>query len=554
MAPTYPKQIGRYQIISQLAEGKSGVVFLAIHQSSTGTYKTTILKQIKHHPAWSPEHLAAFLEEARLTVRLNHANTVKTYKLLTEGHASYLVMEYLEGQSLFKTLQRLPLKDLPLEEHIWILAQALSGLSYAHTFSNYDGSPLAIIHGDMNPANVFITYLGEVKLLGFGMSKLAAKYNEVNVSNVAFSYHAPKQKTDSMPDSYQDVYSVGVMLREALLRIPLPAESTLTEPPAKQIAGEYEPLQAARPDLPSELTQLCDRTLIPNHAEVITTAVAFQQALQRYLAALPKPIEPGAVAKRLQTHFSVERQAMSKLIAEHMAIPQELNWVPPSGSDRHQNQVTTKEVPIVLDPAIKRKPFAAKYIKLTPLNFSIALIVLVVSIVAVIRWDPRPLPDPTAVPAKMTPPTAPKVTSAQAKATISVLPHTPPPATETVELAIAVTPKGAQLSLDGHVVAENPFNTTVPKDQSTHTISVTAPGFIPHQQQILFSDDLNLAISLRPHHTAIARTRKSNRAPVKEPPLVRPPSPPSIEPGMHLSHSPPRRTARQLDEKDPYLP
>lgn len=553
MASTHPKHIGRYQIVSQLAEGTGTLVFLAIHRNSTGACKPAVVKQIQQDPAWPPEKIALFLDEVRLTARLNHANIVKTYQLLTEGNASYLVMEHLEGQPLSEILRRLPPKDFSLEERVWILSQVLSGLHYAHGLPNYDGTPLGIVHGEVNPVNVFVTYLGDVKLLGFGMAKFSidSKSDGIHASNTTSSYRAPEHLPDVAPDPHWDIYSVGMILREALLRIPPATDPMIMDHSQKQTIGAHESLQVIRPDLPTDLTQICDRAMAPNAADRYASAAEFQYALRRFLTERIQPVEPAALAIRLQTYFEVERQAISKLVSDQVAAPQEIIWGSQNGSDSHQDQVTTKEVPIVLEPPRSPRGLSAKFQKFSPKHLGLAVLVLTIPIVAVIRWDPREPPARVTQPTHIKTTPVPKPVPPRLQPAISALPQTPPPE-ETIHVTINVAPKGAKLSLDGRPVLANPFQATVPKDQTTHTIAATAPGFIPFSQSIEFSNDLHMEVALRPHHTAIHHGPKPRI--ISEPPQLRPQPTPVVEPGMHLTRSPSRRIARPLDEKDPYFP
>ena len=161
-----------------------------------------------------------FLEEARLTARLNHPNVVQTNDVGEDRGRYYIAMEYLEGQT-FERVRRARNAGKLFPIHMQIADAGPTcwpGLHYAHELVDYDGTPLAIVHRDVTPSNVFITYDGQVKLVDFGIAKVLDSLNhtKVGVLKGKARYMAPEQITGGAVDRRADIFSVGVMLWEML--------------------------------------------------------------------------------------------------------------------------------------------------------------------------------------------------------------------------------------------------------------------------------------------------------------------------------------------------
>src|SRR5216110_1746477 len=142
--PAQPS-LGRYRPLLELGQGGSAHVYLAVARGPSGFNKLVVLKVLKAELSHDPDLRRMFLDEARLAGRLNHPNIVQTYEVFEEEGRPVIVMEYLEGQ------------PLSLATHLQILCEALNGLQHAHELTDYDGTPLGVVHRDMTPHNVFVT-------------------------------------------------------------------------------------------------------------------------------------------------------------------------------------------------------------------------------------------------------------------------------------------------------------------------------------------------------------------------------------------------------------
>jgi serine/threonine-protein kinase len=195
-------------------------VLLALAEAGGGVRRLAVLKRTWPELATDPEFVTMFLDEARLSLRLNHANVVQTYEVLAGEGELAIAMEYLDGQPLTRVLNRLlrGRGQLSLALRLRILTSVLAGLEYAHALTDLDGTPLAVVHRDVSPQNVFITYDGQVKLVDFGVAKTLAASHTTRPGTLKgkIAYMAPEQLQRATIDRRADLFSVGVMMWEML--------------------------------------------------------------------------------------------------------------------------------------------------------------------------------------------------------------------------------------------------------------------------------------------------------------------------------------------------
>jgi eukaryotic-like serine/threonine-protein kinase len=190
-------RVGKFRLIAELGSGGMAEVFLAIDDSLGDAFKKLIVvKRVRSNLAEDAEYAALLLDEARISARLNHANVVQIIEVGVEENRPFLAMEYLEGQSLARVEKRaLASGGLPPEVVYSVMCDVLRGLKHAHELADFDGRPLGIVHRDVSPHNVFVTYDGHVKLLDFGIAKAAGRIveTELGIARGKVRYMAPEQ-------------------------------------------------------------------------------------------------------------------------------------------------------------------------------------------------------------------------------------------------------------------------------------------------------------------------------------------------------------------------
>ena len=206
----------RYQVLGRLGQGGMGEILLARQNGSAGFSREVVIKRLRPRLAAEPDAVAAFVDEARLLARLSHPNVCQVIDLVAQGGQLYLAMEYLDG---------LPLSDLwrrgqALDSRLvcGIAGQALEGLSYVHGLKSPGGQPAGVVHRDVSPENLFLTVAGAVKILDFGIAKTHDSAERTPFGRVKgkLGYMSPEQLSGLALDPRTDLYSLGVVLREAL--------------------------------------------------------------------------------------------------------------------------------------------------------------------------------------------------------------------------------------------------------------------------------------------------------------------------------------------------
>src|SRR6266436_8834656 len=163
---------GKYRLLAELGKGGTANVCLAVARGPSGFNKLVVLKFLKPELAGESEFRLMFLNEARLAARLNHPNVVQTNEVFEENGRPIIVMEYLEGASLSRVVMRARELGQPMSipMHLRIICEALGGLHYSHELRDYDGTPLGVVHRDMTPQNIFVSFSGKVSVLDFGIA------------------------------------------------------------------------------------------------------------------------------------------------------------------------------------------------------------------------------------------------------------------------------------------------------------------------------------------------------------------------------------------------
>src|SRR3984885_2001014 len=294
-------------------------LYLAVALGTSGFRKLAVVKLIRPQYAADPDLIEMFLDEARLCARLNHPNIVQTYDVGIDDGQHLMAMEYLDGVSFNAAISRLGRDGTTLTFPIRarVLMEVLEGLRYAHELKDYDGKPLQIVHRDVTPHNIFVTYDGQVKLLDFGIAKAATSsvQTATGVIKGKLTYMAPEQPSGDPVDARADLYAVGVMLWEAATgkrRWPI----GITEPAlfTRLANGELpEPPHGASRGLPAEIDAVIMRALAPEPADRYQTAVELRDALEAVVSRL-EPVSLRGLGGMLSKAFEADRGRIRDVI------------------------------------------------------------------------------------------------------------------------------------------------------------------------------------------------------------------------------------------------
>ena len=224
LPPTRPmagRQLGRYEILTQLASGGMASVYAARAQGVAGFERLVAIKMLHPHLAYEQEFISMFLDEARIAARIRHMNVVPTLDISdSPGDGYFLVMEYIEGNHLGALLGRAAKRGerLPQPFVARVLIDALQGLGAAHRLTDEGGTPLKLVHRDVSPHNILIGTDGIARLTDFGVAKADVRMASTRAGQFKgkLSYMAPEQASSSSTDQRSDLFSGGIILWESL--------------------------------------------------------------------------------------------------------------------------------------------------------------------------------------------------------------------------------------------------------------------------------------------------------------------------------------------------
>ncbi len=320
-----------------------GAVYLALASGSGDFEKLVVLKELRQDLALNQKVVALFLQEAKLAGRLNHANIVQTLEAGNVDGRYFLAMEYLDGQPLSKLIQNDGARAIPLLLRLQVIADVLSGLHYAHELQDFDQTPLLIVHCDVSPSNVFVTYDGSVKVIDFGVAKAAGRANESRGFQGKVRYASPEQLRGGALDRRADVFSAGILLWEAVTRRRF-VETGISDELVmrRRLSGAETKVAMAASEVDPALLAICDRALRINPDERYSTAEEFRVTLVDYCSTLGSRMDPGDIARLLRSEFAVSRAKTHTLVRSQLASATGSSSIPQlMDKDMKHDDVTT---------------------------------------------------------------------------------------------------------------------------------------------------------------------------------------------------------------------
>jgi serine/threonine-protein kinase len=349
--------IGRYRIVLPLGQGGTADVYLAVADGPSGFHKLVVLKALRKCFSDDPEFRAMFLSEARLAARLHHPNIVQTNEVIEVDGVPTLVMEYLDGQPLSQVIVRGKQGGFSLKMQLRVIIDALAGLHRAHELTDFDGTPLAVVHRDVSPHNLFVTVEGQAKVLDFGIAKLDRSMVETEVGTVKgkLRYMAPEQIAGAKLDRRADIYAAGVVLWEAVVGERMWRNCPEDEIRARVRAGDVPMPATVRPDVSASLDRICRKALAFRPEDRYATAQELADDLERALHELGNGVtqrDIGATVARLfadvraETKVAIERQ-LGRASMTAIPIATEVARTPSAGTSAPMTTTTTTaETPV----------------------------------------------------------------------------------------------------------------------------------------------------------------------------------------------------------------
>ncbi len=281
-----PKRLADFEIIRRLGAGGMAEVFLAKKRGAEGTFKLLVLKRILPAYGSSRRFRTMFAEEAQLATRLNHPNIVQVYDFQDYGEEGQLLsMEYVEGPDLRKLMRSAQAKGQRIPPYVaaYIIAEVAKGLHYAHERKDEAGKPIDIVHRDVSPQNILMSFDGGVKIADFGIASANLFREEPGVLKGKTAYMSPEQARAERVSRRTDIYSLGVVFHELLTARPLHGAAEGQELLEAVRAGVVEPPSTYVRELPAELEEVVMRALAKNPDQRFQTARDMAAAVTRAL-------------------------------------------------------------------------------------------------------------------------------------------------------------------------------------------------------------------------------------------------------------------------------
>ena len=324
------ERLGKYELFSKIASG--GMAEIHVAKSSTlGVDKVVVIKRLLPEHLTKPEFVEMFLDEARIAAALNHPNVVQMYDFGPVDGAYFMAMEYLHGADL-RSIHRHAIANhdlLPIGHVLTILTGVCSGLHHAHEARGIDGAALEVVHRDVSPHNIVVTFDGAVKLVDFGIAKAKNRMSQTRHGTLKgkVPYMSPEQLRGEPIDRRCDIYAVGVILYE-LTTGQRPYIVTNTGEFALMMAiarGQIKAPRLVRPDYPPKLEAIVLKAMARRAADRYQTTRELEVALEAFAAESRVALNANALATYMTTVFNVrierwsKARAAGKAFAEHVA-------------------------------------------------------------------------------------------------------------------------------------------------------------------------------------------------------------------------------------------
>ncbi|MCY1007953.1 protein kinase [Nannocystis pusilla] len=363
----------KFRRLAAVGHGGMADIYLAAARGVGGALKLLVLKDLRPALVRDPEYRAMFQREAKIATLLSHPNVVQTYEVGSEEGRPFIAMEYLEGQPLHRILRRVhqppPLPPgLPLAMHLRILAELLAGLHYVHELCDYDGRPLGLVHRDVSPHNVLVTYDGQIKLVDFGIARLEGDGDtEVGTFKGKAAYSSPEQVCGEPIDRRSDLFAVGVMLWEALARQRMWLGLDELTIARRLEEGDIPPLPAEAAATPA-LRALVASALAVEPAARPASAEVFREALELHLG--KSGPSPRAIGITLADIFAADRASMRGLVEAQIRRARQVQddlpvldlsdpaslADPGPGDLAHPDEPTRRDVPRAAEAPVEATP------------------------------------------------------------------------------------------------------------------------------------------------------------------------------------------------------
>ena len=437
MHPTF----GRYELLERLAGGGMGEVWLARQRGLHGFEKLLVIKTLLPHLCEDEELIAMFKDEARVTARLVHPNICQVFEFDQVGGVYYMAMEYVRGEDLRRLWKACEqnARPLPVPLICRIVAEAASGLDFAHGLRDEGGRPYGIVHRDVSPQNILVTFEGGVKVIDFGIAKAAgrAQHTRTGALKGKYGYMSPEQGSGAEVDRRSDIFALGIVLHELLTGRRLFKADSDVATLARVQACEVPPPSRLNPRIAPALDGIVLKALSRSPDDRFATAQELRLALEEWLIQNRMSASSAHLAEFLKAVYGAR--------AEHPGKP--------------------------LPAASRETSTAAPPRKRARMRAMAAAIAGAAAVASVLLLSPRPSQQPAPAPVK--------VEAAQ---------PAPTPAPRTFRVTIAAEPAGAEIYEGARLIGRAP-KIWVDAAEGDHDLTLRHEGYHEERGRILVAHD-----------------------------------------------------------------
>jgi serine/threonine-protein kinase len=336
-----PRRFGKYTLLRVLAKGGMAELFLAIQKSVAGFEKLIVIKRILPSMNQDKAFIEMLLHEARIAATLSHPNIVQIFDVGQAEGLYFIAMEHVHGEDIRSIVRGMKVKNVPefpLEHALAIATGMCAGLAYAHDKRDLDGSPLGIVHRDISPQNVVITFSGDVKIVDFGIAKSDNKTQTETKSGKLkgkVPYMSPEQARGEVIDARSDIFATGVMLFELTTGKRLFKGSSEFETLKLICERDYPKPSQVRPGYPPELERIVMKSLAKDTSERYQNAREMQGDLEAFIRNNRIAVSNIALSQFMQGLFEdklqsqkealIQGKALADIIAQQEPQPSELD-------------------------------------------------------------------------------------------------------------------------------------------------------------------------------------------------------------------------------------
>jgi len=489
------RHFGRYRLLYRFASGGMAQVYLARLSGADGFEKLVAIKVIHQHLTEQEEFVKMFIDEARLASRIAHPNVVQIIELGKVEQTHFIAMEYVAGESLASLLRH---TRPPLPICARIIADAAAGLHAAHELRDQDGEPLNVVHRDVSPQNILITYEGATKVVDFGVARARGSLHTTRGElKGKLAYMAPEQLTEKREiDRRTDVFALGIVLFELTTRRRLFKAESEQAQIAKVLHGEIVPPSQVIPDYPQELEAIVLKALERDPEQRFQSARELQMALERFILATGHPVLQDEVGELMKAQFTQRIAEKQEQLRRAEVEAFEDSSIPDVEMASNMS-MALGTMGSLLQAAQRRR-----HVMVLVVGLLVAALVTL-GVILLLRRDPAP--------AEARAP-GPRPTPDAGAAATAAAPDAGAP--RQVSISVRATPARATILLDGKPVA-NPFEITQPARQGQAELVVRARGFEPQAFRVPLDRGGTWVVALvRPRRNTTHGPRP-NRGPTK---------------------------------------